>query len=93
MQEVLGLQMTAGSANTFKLYAAGSLLLIVALAGVCGWLLTRGWVGARSARGARRHERGRSCGGVSGNHADGPGEVRRWIRSSRRSTADRPCCS
>lgn len=42
MQEVLGLQMTAGSANTFKLYAAGSLLLIVALAGVCGWLLTRG---------------------------------------------------
>ncbi len=41
MQEVMGLQMTAASASMFKAYAAGSLLLILALAGVCGWLLSR----------------------------------------------------
>lgn len=41
MQQVLGLQMTAASASTFKLYAAGALLLILALAGVSGWMLTR----------------------------------------------------
>jgi type III secretion protein J len=41
MQQVLGLQMTAASAATFKLYAAGALLLILALAGVSGWMLTR----------------------------------------------------
>jgi type III secretion protein J len=41
MQEVMGLQMTAGSATTFKMMAAGALLLIVALAGALGWSLTR----------------------------------------------------
>lgn len=50
MQEVMGLQMTAASASMFKAYAAGSLLLILALAGVCGWLVTRGGAGAGRGR-------------------------------------------
>lgn len=41
MQEVMGLQMTAASASMFKAYAAGALLLILALVGVCGWLVMR----------------------------------------------------